>query len=102
MMGLGPKQGNLSLVLDYFSLMLGKLLIRLNNLKSSLRFLCHGISPIKDSISLIFLPRYVMRPITVSDYTIIPSLMQIHEIMSKHKVKNVLDPKIGHTELQLL
>ena len=37
---------------DYLSLMLGKPRIRLNNLKSSLRFPCLGLNPIIDSIDL--------------------------------------------------
>ena len=37
---------------DYLSLMLGKPRIRLNNLKTSLRFPCLCINPIIDSISL--------------------------------------------------
>ena len=37
---------------DYLSLMLGKLRIRLNNLKTSLRFPCLGLNPIIDSIIL--------------------------------------------------
>ena len=36
---------------DYLSLMLGKPRIRLNNLKTSLRFPCLGLNPIIDSIS---------------------------------------------------
>ena len=60
MMGLRPRQGNLRLVfrlfksyaLDYLSLMLGKPHIRLNNLKTSLRFPCLGLNPIIDSINI--------------------------------------------------
>ena len=37
---------------DYLSLMLGKPRIRLNNLKTSLRFPCLGLNPIIDSIIL--------------------------------------------------
>ena len=37
---------------DYLSLMLGKPHIRLNNLKTSLRFPCLGLNPIIDSINL--------------------------------------------------
>ena len=37
---------------DYLSLMLGKPHIRLNNLKTNLRFPCLGFNPIIDSISL--------------------------------------------------
>ena len=36
---------------DYLSLMLGKPRIRLNNLKTSLRFPCLGLNPIIDSIN---------------------------------------------------
>ena len=37
---------------DYLSLMLGKPRIRLNNLKTSLRYPCLNLSPIIDSINL--------------------------------------------------
>ena len=37
---------------DYLSLMLGKPRIRLNNLKTSLRFPCRGLNPIIDSINI--------------------------------------------------
>ena len=58
MMGLRSRQGNLRLVSVYLSLMLGKPHIRLNNLKTSLRFSCLII----DSISLLSIPchMYVM------------------------------------------
>ena len=38
---------------DYLSLMLGKPRIRLNNLKTSLRFPCLGLNPIIDSVNLL-------------------------------------------------
>ena len=38
---------------DYLSLMLGKPRIRLNNLKTSLKFPCIGLNPIIDSINLL-------------------------------------------------
>ena len=53
MMGLRPLQGNLRLVFRLFSLMLSKPRIRLNNLKTSLRFPCRGLNPIIDSINLL-------------------------------------------------
>ena len=52
MIRLRPRQGNLRLVSRLFSLMRGKPCIRLNNLKTSLRFPCRGLNPIIDSISL--------------------------------------------------
>ena len=57
MVGLRPLQGNLRLVFRLFSLMRGKASfqiiyrIRLNNLKTSLRFPCLGlIDPIKEGL----------------------------------------------------
>ena len=45
---------------DYLSLMFGKPRIRLNNLTTSLRFLCLGLNPIIDSIS----PAYGLKQLT--------------------------------------
>ena len=50
MMGLRPRQGDPRLVFR-LSLMLGKPRIRLNDLKTSLRFPCLGLHPIVDSVS---------------------------------------------------
>ena len=52
-MGFWPLQGILRLVFRLFSLMLGKLCIRLNNRKTSLTFPCLGLYPISDSIDLV-------------------------------------------------
>ena len=52
---MGEKNKEISgLFSDYFNPMLGKSHIRLNNLKTSLRFPCLGLNPIIDSISLTF------------------------------------------------
>ena len=51
MMGLGLDKEISGSFSDYFSLMLGKPRIRLNNLKTSLRFPCLGLNPIIDTIS---------------------------------------------------
>ena len=48
MMGLRPLQGNLRLVFRLFK----SYDLRLNNLKTSLKFPCVGLNPIIDSISL--------------------------------------------------
>ena len=52
MMGWGLDKEITGSFSDYLSLMLGKPRIRLNNLKTSLRFPCLGLNPIIDSISL--------------------------------------------------
>ena len=51
-MGLRPRQEISGSFPEYLSLMLGKPPIRLNNLKTSLRFTCLGLNPIIDSIIL--------------------------------------------------
>ena len=50
--GWGPDKEISGSFPDYLSLMLGKPRIRLNNLKTSLRFPCLGLNPIIDSINL--------------------------------------------------
>ena len=51
MMGLRLNKEISGLFSDNFSLMPGKPRIRLNNLKTSLRFPCLGLNPIIDSVS---------------------------------------------------
>ena len=48
---LRPRQENLRLVFSLFKSMLGKPRIRLNNLKTIMRFPCLGLNSIIDSIS---------------------------------------------------
>ena len=52
MVGLRPRQEISGSFPDYLRFMLDKPRIRLNNLKTSLKFLCPGLNPIIDSISL--------------------------------------------------
>ena len=52
MIGLGLDKEIASSFSDYLSLMLDKPRIRLNNLKTSLRFPCLGLNAIIDSINL--------------------------------------------------
>ena len=52
-MGLRPRHGHLKLVFKLFKFYAGKPHLRLNNLKTSLRFPCLGLNPIIDSIYII-------------------------------------------------
>ena len=64
-MGLRSRQGNLRLVFRLFNtLMQGLPSIRLNNLKTSLRFPCLGLNPIIDSINIHSLLRLSVCPST--------------------------------------
>ena len=47
----GAEDSTRSYFSDYSSLMLGKPRLRLNNLKTSLRFPCRGLNPIIDSVN---------------------------------------------------